>query len=161
MGGICLVSVYQCFYKPKLRSSTFTAVGGHDESHSQREFEGVMGSGDAIVYDVVDERPRVRVGAVLEMRENEAYSVNKRVQELEMNENKSNENEAYSVSEQVKGLEMKENEAYGVTKKVGEPEMKEDEAYGVAKRVNGLEMKENEAYGITNLQDQLERTKQF
>ena len=74
MAGICIaihITVYQCFYKPRLRSSTSTAVGGHDESHSQRE--DVMGSGDAIVYDVVDERPGV--GAVLEMRENEAYGI--------------------------------------------------------------------------------------
>ena len=49
-----------------------------------------MGSGHAIVYDVVDERPGV--GAALEMRENEAYSVNKRVEEPEMKEN-----EAYGV----------------------------------------------------------------
>jgi hypothetical protein len=90
VAGICLtihIAVYLRFYKPRLKSSTSTAVGGHDESHSQRE--GVMGSGDAIVYEVVNERPGV--GAALEMKENEAYSVNKRV-------------------------EMKENEAYGVTR---------------------------------------------
>ena len=76
VAGICIaihIAVYQCFYKPRLRSSTSTAVGSHDESHSQRE--GVMGSGDAIVYDVVDERPGHGVGAVLEMRENEAYGI--------------------------------------------------------------------------------------
>ena len=91
MGGTCIaidITVYQCFYKPRLRSSTSTAVGGHDESHSQRE--DVTGSGHAIVYDVVDERPGV--GAALEMRENEAYSVNKRVEEPEIKEN-----EAYGV----------------------------------------------------------------
>ena len=80
-----LFTVYQCFYKPRLRSSTSTAVGGHDESHSQRE--GVMGSGDAIVYDVVNERPGV--GTALEMRENEAYSINKRVEELGMKQNEA------------------------------------------------------------------------
>jgi hypothetical protein len=77
VAGICLtihIAVYLCFYKPRLRSSTSTAVGGHDESHYQRE--GVTGSGDAIVYEVVNERPRV--GAALEMtemKENEAYGV--------------------------------------------------------------------------------------
>jgi hypothetical protein len=89
VAGICLtihIAVYQCFYKPRLRSSTSTAVGGHDESHSQRE--GVTGGGDAIVYEVVDERPRV--GTALEMTENEAYSINKRVE--------MNENEAYGVT---------------------------------------------------------------
>ena len=93
VGGICLaihIAAYQCFYKPRLRSSTSTAVGGHDESHSQRE--GVTESGDAIVYEVVDER--VAAPAVLEMRENEAYSADKRVG----------------------GLEMKQNEAYGVAR---------------------------------------------
>ena len=91
VAGICIaidIAVYQCFYKPRLRSSTSTAVGGHDESHSQRE--DAMGSGDAIVYDVVNERPRV--GAALEMRENEAYGVNKRVEEPGMKQN-----EAYGV----------------------------------------------------------------
>ena len=88
MAGICIaihIAVYQCFYKPRLRSrsSTSTAVGGHDESHSQRE--GVMGSGDAIVYDVVNERPGV--GTALEMRENEAYS--KRVEEPGMKQNET------------------------------------------------------------------------
>ena len=92
VGGMCLAihtTVYQYFYKPRLRSSTSAAVGGHDESHSQRE--GVTRSGDAIVYDVVDERPGV--GAVLEMRENEAYSVNKRVEEPG-----TKQNEAYGVA---------------------------------------------------------------
>ena len=93
VGGICFtihIGVYQCFYKPRLRSSTFTAVGGHDESHSQRE--DVTGSGDAIVYEVVDER--VAAPVVLEMRKNEAYSAGKRVG----------------------GLKMKQNEAYGVAR---------------------------------------------
>ena len=102
VGGICLIGVYQCLYKPRLRSSTSIAVGGHDESHRQKE--GVTGSGDAIVYDVVNERPGV--AAALEMKENEAYSINKRV-------------------------EMRENEAYGVNKRVNGPEMKENEAYGI------------------------------
>ena len=46
---------------------------------------------------VVNERPGHGVGAALEMRENEAYSVNERVG----------------------GPEMKENEAYGVAKSRG------------------------------------------
>ena len=82
------ISIYQCFYKPKLRSIsaiTVTVTGG---DHSQRE--GVTGSGDAIVYEVVDER----VGTTLEMKQNEAYCVNKTVG----------------------GLEMKQSEAYGVTR---------------------------------------------
>ena len=79
------IAVYQCFYKPRLRSSTSTSVGG--DSHNQRE--GVTGSEDGIVYDAVNES----VGTTLEMKENEAYSFNKRVG----------------------GLKMKQNEAYGVT----------------------------------------------
>ena len=82
------ISIYQCFYKPRLRSSSATTVTVTGGDHSQRE--GVTGSGDAIVYKVVDER----VGTTLEMKENEAYNVNKRVG----------------------GLEMKQNEAYGVTR---------------------------------------------
>ena len=54
--------------------------------------EGATGeSGDAIVYDVVDER----VGTKLEMRENEGYSVNKGVGG---------------------GLNMEQNEAYDVVR---------------------------------------------
>ena len=49
------------------------------------------------MYEVVNERPGHVVGAALEMRENEAYGVNKRVGEPE----------------------MKENEAYGVAKSRG------------------------------------------
>ncbi|MCG8622279.1 MAG: hypothetical protein MJE68_09830 [Proteobacteria bacterium] len=93
VAGICIaihIAVYQCFYKPRLRYSTSTAVGGHEKSHSQ--MEGVMGSGDAIVYDVVNERPGHGVGTALEMRENEAYSINKRVEEPGMKQN-----EAYGV----------------------------------------------------------------
>ena len=82
------ISIYQCFYKPRLRSISATTVTVTGGDHSQRE--NVTGSGDAIVYEVVDER----VGTILEMKENEAYSVNKRVG----------------------GLEMKQNEAYGVTR---------------------------------------------
>ena len=82
------ISIYQCFYKPRLRSISATTVTVTGGDHSQRE--GVTGSGDAIVYEVVDER----VGTTLEMKENEAYNVNKRVG----------------------GLEMKQNEAYGVTR---------------------------------------------
>ena len=51
------------------------------------------------MYEVVNERPGHGVGAALEMRENEAYSVNERVA--------------------IGGLEMKENEAYGVAKSRG------------------------------------------
>ena len=80
MAGISFtihVVVYHCFYKPRIRSfaSTCTPVGG--ESHCHTHNEGITESGDAIVYDVVDER----VGTILEMRENEAYSVNKRERE--------------------------------------------------------------------------------
>ena len=78
------ISIYQCFYKPRLRSISVTTVTVTGGDHSQRE--GVTGSGDTIVYE--------RVGTTLEMKENEAYSVNKRVG----------------------GLEMKQNEAYGVTR---------------------------------------------
>ena len=49
------------------------------------------------MYEVINERPGHGAGAVLEMRENEAYGVNKRVG----------------------GSEMKENEAYGVAKSRG------------------------------------------
>ena len=59
-----------------------------DGDHNQTE----AGGGEAIVYEVVDER----VGTTLEMKQNEAYCVNKTVG----------------------GLEMKQNEAYGVTRSV-------------------------------------------
>ena len=67
------IIVYQCVYKPKL------TIRNASTSHNPD-----------MMYDIINERPGV--GAVLEMRENEAYSVNKRVE----------------------GPEMKENEAYGV-----------------------------------------------
>ena len=57
------------------------------------------GGVDAIVYDVTDER----VGTMLAMKENEAYSINERVGgTLEMKEN-----EAYSIGERVGGLKLK------------------------------------------------------
>ena len=52
------IIVYQCVYKPR-----FISAGHKPES----------GGGDAIVYDVVDER----VGTTLEMKQNEAYGVAK------------------------------------------------------------------------------------
>ena len=68
------ISVYQriYIYKSKLMPITATAIDG--ESHYQRK--SVTGSEleDGIVYDIVNER----VGTTLEMKENEAYSVNKR-----------------------------------------------------------------------------------
>ena len=70
------ITVYQCVYKPKLRS--FTAVTGRDHDWSEKEDD--TRGGDAIVYDVVDER----VGTAVEMKENEAYSVGRRVGGLEL-----------------------------------------------------------------------------
>jgi Tfp pilus assembly major pilin PilA len=69
------ITVYQCVYKQKLM------IRNASTSHEPN-----------VMYEVVDRRPRV--GAALEMKENEAYSVNKRVG----------------------GPEMKQNEAYGVAK---------------------------------------------
>ena len=86
------IAVYQCFYKPKLMLTTATAVGS--ESHNQIMRDDVTGSEDGIVYDVVDER----VGTTLEMKENEAYSVDQRVG----------------------GLKLMLNEAYGVTRSTGD-----------------------------------------
>ena len=57
------IVVYQCVYKRRL---TRLAFGG-----ASQKVEG--GDGDAIVYDVVDER----VGTALEMKDNEAYGVAK------------------------------------------------------------------------------------
>ena len=79
------ITVYQCVYKPKLRS--FTAVAVRDHNRSERE-DNTRGGDDTIVYDVVNER----VGTAVEMKENEAYIVGGRVG----------------------GLELKQNEAYGV-----------------------------------------------
>ena len=70
-----MIIVYQCIYKPKLMKRNAST------SHNP----------DAM-YEVVNERPGHGVGAALEMRENEAYSADKRVG----------------------GPEMKENELYGV-----------------------------------------------
>ena len=85
VAGISLaiqIAVYQCVYKPRLRS--FTEIS---RDHSQRE--EVIGGGDATVYDVVDER----VGTALEMNENEAYSIGGRMGGLELKQN-----EAYGVA---------------------------------------------------------------
>ena len=71
------IAVYQCFYKPKLMPMA-TAVGG--ESHNQITRNE---SEDGIVYDVIDER----VGTTLEMKENEAYSVDQRVGGLKLMRN--------------------------------------------------------------------------
>jgi hypothetical protein len=165
VGGICLIidmAVYQCFYKPRLRSFLSTAVGVLNESHNSRycQREDVTGSGEAIVYDIDDERPRV--GAALEMEENEAYSVNKRVEGPEIKQNEAycvinmrvvgsemEQNEAYGVNKRMEGPEMEQNEAYGISKREGGPEMEENEAYSVInKRVEGPEIMENEAYGV-------------
>ena len=70
------ITVYRCVYKPKLRSFRAVTAGDHDQS----EREDVTRGGDAIVYDVVDER----VGTAVEMKENEAYSVGRRVGGLEL-----------------------------------------------------------------------------
>ena len=68
------IAVYQCLYKPRLRSSTVVQgstservdiTGGSESSDA--------GGGDAVVYDVVDER----VGSALEMKKNEAYGIAK------------------------------------------------------------------------------------
>jgi hypothetical protein len=72
------ITVYQCVYKPKLMIRNASTSCEPD-----------------VTYEIVDERPLV--GAALEMKENEAYSVNKRVE----------------------GPEMKRNEAYGVAKPRG------------------------------------------
>ena len=52
---VIYITVYQCVYKPKLRS--FRAVSGTD--HDQSEREDVTRGDDAIVYDVVDKRVRI------------------------------------------------------------------------------------------------------
>ena len=57
------IVVCQCLYKPRLKSAV--AQGGTDQR------DDVTGGGDAIVYDVVDER----VGTALEMKQNEAYGL--------------------------------------------------------------------------------------
>ena len=56
------IAVYQCLYKPRLRSSTVTQ-GGTD----QRDDVTGAGGGDGIVYDYIDES----IGC--EMDRNEAY----------------------------------------------------------------------------------------
>ena len=62
------IAVYLCLYKPRLRSFTVTKGGTY-----QRDDVTGAGGGDAIVYDVVDER----VGTALEMKQNEAYGIAK------------------------------------------------------------------------------------
>ena len=77
------ISVYQYFYKPKLMPITATAIRG--ESHNQITRDNVTGSGDGIVYVVADER----VGTTLEMKENEAYSVDESVGGLKLMQNEA------------------------------------------------------------------------
>ena len=61
------IVVYQCVYKykPGLIQKSQAVVG------SAGLREDITGGGDAIVYDVVDER----VGTALEMKKNEAYGL--------------------------------------------------------------------------------------
>ena len=59
--AIHILIVYQCIYKPKLMKQNASYCTSHNPDE---------------MYDVVNERPHHEVGAVLEMRENEAYSVN-------------------------------------------------------------------------------------
>jgi hypothetical protein len=61
------ITVYQCFYKQKVM------IRNTSTSYEPN-----------VTYAVVDERPSCRVGAALEMKVNEAYSVNKRVEGPEM-----------------------------------------------------------------------------
>ena len=57
------ITVYQCVYKPKLKSSAGVSGEGWTDD--------VNRCGDAIVYDVVNER----VETSLEMEHNEAYGL--------------------------------------------------------------------------------------
>ena len=59
------IVVYQCVYKPRLIQKSQAVVGGAGLRGD------ITGGGDAIVYDVVDER----VGTALEMKKNEAYGL--------------------------------------------------------------------------------------
>ena len=63
--AIHILIIYQCVYKPKLmkRNASYCTSHYPDE-----------------MYDVVTERPGHEAGAALEMRENEAYGVNKGVE---------------------------------------------------------------------------------
>ena len=75
------ISIHRCFYKPKLRSILAATMTATDGDYNQM---------DAVVYEVIDEN----MGKTLEMKENEAYSIDERVG----------------------GLNLKQNEAYGVTR---------------------------------------------
>ena len=61
------IAVYQCLYKPRLKSAV--AQGGTDQRGD------TTGGGDAIVYDVVDER----VGTELKIKQSEAYGIAKSI----------------------------------------------------------------------------------
>ena len=63
------IAVYQCFYKPRLMRSSPVVQDGSSQTDDVTTAGG--GVGDAIVYDVVNERE----GTVLEMRQNEAYGL--------------------------------------------------------------------------------------
>ena len=74
------LAVYYCFYKPRLMS-----IGRNSRDHTQRG--STTGSGDVILYDVVD--GSVDEETTLEMEENEAYNVKKRFGRLRMNQNEA------------------------------------------------------------------------
>ena len=61
------IAVYQCFYKPRLTRSSPVVQDGP----GQTDDVTTAGGGDAIVYDVIQEREET----VLEMRQNEAYGL--------------------------------------------------------------------------------------
>ena len=63
------IAVYQCFYKPRLMRSSPVVQDGSDQTDNVTTAGG--GVGDAIVYDVVNERE----GTVLEIRQNEVYGL--------------------------------------------------------------------------------------
>ena len=81
------IAVYQCVYKPRLRSFTATASG---RGHSLQR-EDATGYVDSVAYDVVGERC---METTMEMKRNDAYFV----------------------GERVGGLALKQNEAYGVAR---------------------------------------------
>ena len=83
VAGISLaihIAVYQCVYKSKLRSLMATAVTSV-RGHNQRE--SINGQGDSVVYEIVDQR----VGTMMEIKENEAYSVGERAEGLKLKKN--------------------------------------------------------------------------
>ena len=65
MSVVIHIAVYQCLYKPRLKSAV--AQGGTYQRGD------VTGGGDAIVYDVIDER----VGTGLKIKQSEAYGITK------------------------------------------------------------------------------------